>query len=74
MLEEDDTINIRRFEVGAIINNNRYIITATNDIDFANNMYQKAIDNYRNSINHVILFVFDYDKGVNINYYDSEVD
>ena len=54
--------------------NNRYIITATNDIDFANNMYQKAIDNYRNSINHVILFVFDYDKGININYYDSEVD
>lgn len=74
MFEEDDTFNIRRFEVGAIINNNRYIITATNDIDFANNMYQKAIDNYRNSINHVILFVFDYDKGININYYDSEVD
>lgn len=74
MFEEDDTFNIRRFEVGAIINNNRYIITATNNIDFANNMYQKAIDNYRNSINHVILFVFDYDKGININYYDSEVD
>lgn len=74
MFEEDDTFNIRRFEVGAIINNNRYIITATNDIDFANNMYQKTIDNYRNSINHVILFVFDYDKGININYYDSEVD
>ena len=74
MFEEDDTFNIRRFEVGAIINNNRYIITVANDIDFANNMYQKAIDNYRNSINHVILFVFDYDKGININYYDSEVD
>lgn len=74
MFEENDTVNIRRFEVGAIINNNRYIITATNDINFANNMYQKAIDNYRNSINHVILFVFDYDKGININYYDSEVD
>lgn len=74
MFEENDMFDIRRFEVGAIINNNRYIITTTNDIDVANAKYQDTVNSYRNSINHVIIFVFDYDKNTNISYYDSEVD
>ena len=74
MFEEDDMFDIRRFEVGAIINNNRYIITTTNDIDVDNAKYQDTVNSYKNSINHVIIFIFDYDKNTNISYYDSEVD
>lgn len=72
--DEDDIIEIRRFEVGAIINNNRFTIKTTNDIEEATQCYEKAINAYNPDTNHVVIFLFDYDKNTNINYYDSEVD
>lgn len=74
MFEDDDTFDIRRFEVGAIINNNRYTIKTTNDIEEATIAYENAVHSYRNDIDHVIIFMFDYNKGTNVNYYDSELD
>lgn len=74
MFDDDDIFDIRRFEVGAIVNNNRYTIKTTNDIEEATVAYERAVHNYKNDTDHVIVFMFDYDKGTNINYYDSEVD
>lgn len=74
MFDDDDTFDIRRFEVGAIVNNNRYTVKTTNDIEEATVAYERAVYSYKNDIDHVIIFMFDYDKGTNINYYDSEVD
>lgn len=74
MFSDDDTFDIRRFEVGAIVNNNRYTVKTTNDIEEATVTYERAVHSYKNDIDHVIIFMFDYDKGTNINYYDSEVD
>lgn len=74
MFDEDDIIEIKRFEVGAIINNNRYTICTTNDIEKATIKYEQAINNHVNFKDHIIIFLYDYDKNTNINYYDSEVD
>lgn len=72
--DEDDITEIRRFEVGAIVNNNRFTIKTTNDIEEATQYYEKVINAYNPDTNHVVIFLFDYDKNTNINYYDSEVD
>lgn len=74
MFDDDDIFDIRRFEVGAIVNNNRHTICTSNDIEEATLVYERAVHSYKNDIDHVIVFMFDYDKGTNINYYDSEVD
>lgn len=70
MLDDDD---ICRYEVGTIINNNRNIIVVTNDLKTANNYYEAAIKKLSpdDDINHTIVFLYDYDKNTNINYYDS---
>lgn len=71
---KDDIIEIRRFEVGAIVNGQRYTIKTTNDVEDAVEFYEKAVDMYKKDKNHVTIFLFDYDKNTNINYYDSQVD
>ena len=72
--DKDDTIEIRRFEVGAIVNGQRYTIKTTNDVEEAVEFYEKAVNIYKKDKNHVAIFLFDYDKNTNINYYDSQVD
>lgn len=74
MFDENDIIEIKRFEVGAIVNNNRYIIYVTNDIEQATIKYEQAVSAHFNFKDHIIIFLYDYDKNANINYYDSEVD
>lgn len=71
---EDDSFDIFRYEVGIIVNNNRNTICSTNDLEIANNFYEAAIAKYSpsNDINHTIVFLYDYDKNTNINYYDNE--
>lgn len=73
---EDETLAICRYEVGTIINNNRDTILVTNDLELANRIYEKAIEKFspNNDVNHTIIFLYDYDKNTNINYYDTEVD
>lgn len=72
--DKDDTIEIRRFEVGAIVNGQRYTIKTTNDVEDAVEFYEKAVDMYKKYKNHIAIFLFDYDKNANINYYDSQLD
>lgn len=74
MFDENDIVEIKRFEVGAIVNNNRYTISTTNDIEEATKSYETAVYSYHNDTDHVIIFMFDYDKNANVNYYDSELD
>ena len=73
---DDETFDICRYEVGKIINNNRDTIIVTNDLETANNYYEAAIKKLSssNDVNHTIIFLYDYDKNANINYYDSEID
>ena len=72
--DKDDTIEIRRFEVGVIVNGQRYTIRTTNDVEETVEFYEKAVNIYKKDKNHVAIFLFDYDKNTNINYYDSQVD
>lgn len=74
MFEDDETLDIRRFEVGAIINNNRYTIKTTNDIEEATISYEKVVHSNHPERNHIIVFLYDFEKATNLNYYDSEVD
>lgn len=73
---DDETFDICRYEVGKIVNNNRDTIIVTNDLETANNYYEAAIKKLSssNDVNHTIIFLYDYDKNTNINYYDSEID
>ena len=71
---DDETFDICRYEVGKIVNNNRDTIIVTNDLETANNYYEAAIKKLSppNDVNHTIIFLYDYDKNANINYYDNE--
>lgn len=71
-----DEFIICKYEVGTIINNNRDTILVTDDLKLANKIYERAIKKFspNNNINHTIVFLYDYDKNTNINYYDSEID
>lgn len=73
---DDETFDICRYEVGKIVNNNRDTIIVTNDLETANNYYEATIKKLSppNDVNHTIIFLYDYDKNANINYYDSEID
>ena len=71
---EDDSFDMFRYEVCIIINDNRDTICATDDLEIANNFYEAAIKKYSpaDDTNHTIIFLYDYDKNTNINYYDNE--
>ena len=70
---------IGRFEVGTIINDNRNTILASSDLELANFVYERKVQDiidYGNNktTNHIIVFLYDYDKNANINYFDNETD
>lgn len=68
-------MDIYRYEIGVIINNNRYTVACSNDLEQATIVYEQAIDKYtKNKNDHVIVFMYDYDKIENLNYYDNEID
>ena len=71
-----DEFIICKYEVETIINNNRDTILVTDDLKLANKIYERTIKKFspNNDINHTIVFLYDYDKNTNINYYDSEID
>lgn len=73
MYEVEDIV-IYRYEVVVIINNNRKTVLVTNDLDIANQTYEKCIEKYspNDDTNHTIILLYDYDQNANINYYDSE--
>ena len=72
----DELLDMYRYEVGTIINNNRNTILVTNDLNTANYYYENTIKKYspNNDKNHTIVFLYDYDKNTNINYFDNESD
>lgn len=74
MFEDNEFFEIRRFEVGVIINNNRYTIKTTNDIEEATIYYKKAVNSHHSERDNVIIFLYDFEKATNLNYYDSKVD
>lgn len=64
------------YEVGIICESQgRKTILITNDINKANESYENIINNIKsNDKFHLQVFVYDYDKNCNINYYDSATD
>ena len=62
------------YEVGTIINDNRKTIIATHSLDIAKSIYSNTVNKYKDSTDHVIVFLYDYETGVNKEYYDSETD
>lgn len=75
-MEINELLDMYRYEVGIIVNNNRDTILVTDDLNTANYYYEKAIKKYspNNDKNHTIIFLYDYDKNTNINYFDNESD
>ena len=73
---DDEFLDMCRYEVGTIINNNRNTIIATNDLEIATNYYESTMAKFSpvNNNNHTIVFLYDYDKNVNLNYYDSSME
>lgn len=69
-----DDIEIYQYEVGTIINNNRDTICVTNDLETATYFYEATINKHIDKNDHVIVFLYDYDKHANINFYDSETE
>lgn len=69
-----DDIGIYRYEVASIINGYRDTIAVTNDLEVAKIYFNANIDKFANNTNHVILFIYDYNKNTNIEYYDGEVE
>lgn len=71
----DECFEINRYEVGTIINDNRSTIITTNDLEIANDYYERTVNKVcKIDNNHNIVFLYDYDKNVNLNYYDSDID
>lgn len=70
----DDDLIINGYEVGSIINENRTTHIATCYLNLAEQVYENLVNKYKNNENHVILFLYDYDKNTNLKYYDSETD
>lgn len=68
----EDDITIARYEVGKIVNDNRSIVAITNDEETANNYYIAERDKSIDSNSHIIVFIYDYDKNTNINYFDND--
>ena len=64
-----------RYEVGTIINDNRDIICGTNDLELANKEYEDAVKKFITDKEiveeHIVVFLYDYDKNANINYVDN---
>ena len=71
MFEEE--ILMYRYEVATIINGNRNTIAATNNLEIAKNFYESTIRITTNE-KKVVVFLYDYDKNANIEYYDSSID
>lgn len=69
-----DDIGIYRYEVASIINGYRDTIAATNDLEAAKIYFNANINKFANSTDHVILFIYDYDKNTNIEYYDGDTE
>ena len=65
--------DLYRYEVGTIINENRNTVAVTNSLEAANKLYERVIKDLDDT-DHSIVYIYDYDKNTNINYYDSEVD
>lgn len=71
-MELDEISTLERFEIGVIINSKEKI-AVTDDLEVANSLYEEYIKKYATSdtINHVIIYIYDYDLATNINYYDN---
>lgn len=71
-----DDIEVFRYEIGIIVNENRNTVCVTNDLETANYVYESTVTKYSkyDDSNHNIVFLYDYDKNTNINYYDNRID
>lgn len=77
MIEEDViTEYIKRYEVGLIDESSgRHTILVTNDLEAATNQYNDLV--FKSTYNdkyHQQIFLYDYDKNCNLNYYDNKID
>ena len=70
-MEED----IYRYEVGIITNEDRDTKAVTNNEQAAIGVFASLLeDNKNNKDDHIVIFVFDYDKNTNIKYYDNQTE
>lgn len=73
MIENELIEYIKRYEVGTISDNDgRKTILATNDLQTATECFENTVNVVsKDDKYHYKVFLFDYDKNCNLNYYDS---
>lgn len=70
-MEED----IYKYEIGIITNEDRDTKAVTNNEQDAISIFSSLVeDNKNNRDDHIIIFIFDYDKNTNIRYYDNQTE
>lgn len=70
-MEED----IYKYEIGIITNEDRDTKAVTNNEQTAISVFSSLVENNKNNRDdHIIIFVFDYDKNTNIRYYDNQTE
>lgn len=70
-----DDIEIYKYEVGTIINNNRNTICVSNDLETATYYYEATVKKYNNNTtDNIVIYLYDYDKHANINFYDNQTE
>ena len=73
MIDEEILEYIKRYEVGIICDvEGRKTILVTNDLKVATDKFESIVKSIPNDYKfHLKVFIFDYDKNCNLNYYDS---
>ena len=73
MIEDELIEYIKRYEVGTISDNDgRKTILATNNLQTATECFENTVNAVsKDDKYHYKVFLFDYDKNCNLNYYDS---
>ena len=67
--------DIYKYEIGIITNEDRDTKAVTNDERAAISLFSSLLeDNKNNKNDHIVIFVFDYDKNTNIKYYDNRTE
>ena len=73
-MNEIEDVIIDPYELGEIINDNRRTIIATHNKILAKKIFDEIVEQAKLSNNHHIVFIYDYNKNTNIEYFDNESD
>lgn len=65
--------DLYRYEVGISIDDCKDKIAISNDLEAITKVFEEQVEKYSRGdvIHHAIIYLYDYDKHANLNYYDN---